>query len=239
MTLAVPDTAWRMPVAVDAVALTIFDDRLCALLVERGIEPYLGGLALPGGFVLEGESIEDALRREVAEETGLRPSRVEQLRSYGPLDRDPRGPVLSVAYLVILPEGGSPAPGGDAGAARWVPVDEIDKPAALAFDHRTILDDGVERLRAKLEYSPLAVAFCPDQTFTIADLHRIYETVWGVRLDLRNFHRKITGTTGFVEPTGETRTPPVGRPAALYRRAPGLNLWASVLHPPIMRPAKP
>jgi len=230
----IPGTAWRMPVAVDAVMLTIIDGRLCALVIERGIEPYRGRLALPGGFVLSGESLEQALLREIAEETGLRPSHVEQLRSYGPLERDPRGPVLSVAFVVVLPEGGVPRPGGDAGAARWVPVDELGD--SLAFDHRAILDDGVERLRAKLEYSPLAIAFCPDDTFTVADLHRIYEIVWGVRLDLRNFHRKITGTVGFIQPAGETRTPAIGRPAALFRPVPGLNLWGAVLHPPILRP---
>jgi len=137
-----------------------------------------------------------------------------------------------VAFLAVMPEGGQPSAGGDAGTACWVPVDSITD--ALAFDHRVILDDGLERLRAKLEYSPLAAAFCLGDTFTISDLHRVYETVWGVRLDLRNFHRKISGTTGFVEPTGGKRTSGAGRPAVLYRRAPGLNMWASVLHPPIV-----
>ena len=223
-----------MPVAVDVVALTVADDRLEILLVNRGIEPFRDRPALPGGFVLAGESLEAAAVRELAEETNVRPAHLEQLRSYGPLGRDPRGPVLTVAYLVVVPDRGAPSPGGDAGAAAWVPVDRVGDD--LAFDHAQILADGVERLRAKLEYSPLATAFC-GQVFTIADVRAVYEAVWGVPLEQRNFHRKLTGTPGFLEPTGRMRTDGPGRPAELFRRVPGLSLWDAVLYPPILRPA--
>ena len=229
---SIPRTAWRIPVTVDIVALTVADGRLNVLLVDRGIEPFQGRPALPGGFVLDGEELEAAAVRELAEETSLRPSHLEQLRSYGPLGRDPRGPVLTVAYLAVLPGREAPSAGGDAGAAHWAPV---ETPGDLAFDHARILADGAERLRAKLEYSPLATAFC-DETFTIADVRGVYEAVWGVGLEQRNFHRKVTGTPGFLEPTGELRATGPGRPAELFRRAPGLSPWAAVLYPPILRP---
>ncbi|WP_163184986.1 NUDIX domain-containing protein [Cellulosimicrobium sp. SL-1] len=217
----VPPGAALLPVTVDVVALTVRDDALHVLLVERGVEPYRGALALPGGFVLPGERLARAARRELAEETGVRPpGHLEQLRTYGPLDRDPRGPVLSVAYLLLAPEFGVVHAGSDAGGAAWHTVEPLlgDGPGGLAFDHARILADGVERARAKLEYSALATAFCPPE-FTVADLRRVYEAVWGVRLDPRNFSRKATTTAGFLEDTGRTTSGGTGRPAALYRAA--------------------
>ncbi|MCR1983689.1 NUDIX hydrolase [Cellulosimicrobium cellulans] len=218
----VPPGAALLPVTVDVVALTVREDALHVLLVERGVEPFRGALALPGGFVLPGERLSRAARRELAEETGVRPpGHLEQLRTYGPLDRDPRGPVLSVAYLLLAPEFGVVHAGSDAGGAAWHPVEPLleDGPGpGLAFDHARILADGVERARAKLEYSALATAFCPPE-FTVADLRRVYEAVWGVRLDPRNFSRKATTTAGFLEDTGRTTSGGTGRPAALYRAA--------------------
>lgn len=231
----VPPTAALLPVTVDVVALTVRDNALHVLLVERGIEPFRGALALPGGFVLPEEGLAGAARRELAEETGVRPpGHLEQLRTYGPLDRDPRGPVLSVAYLLLAPEFGVVHAGSDAGGAAWYPVapllaaapggptvsgDRAPSGTGLAFDHARILADGVERARAKLEYSALATAFCPPE-FTVADLRRVYEAVWGVRLDPRNFSRKATTTPGFLEDTGRTTSGGTGRPATLYRAAP-------------------
>jgi 8-oxo-dGTP diphosphatase len=104
-------------------------------------------------------------------------------------------------------------------------------PRKLAFDHHRILTDGVERARAKLEYTPLASAFCPP-SFTVAELRRVYEAVWAVALDPRNFHRKVTGTDGFLQETGETTTRDGGRPAALFRRG-----EASLLYRPMLRPS--
>jgi 8-oxo-dGTP diphosphatase len=124
-------------------------------------------------------------------------------------------------------------------ASRWLPVSEIVVDAAqspvLAFDHDQIVADGVERARSKIEYSPLATAFCPPE-FTIAELRAVYEAVWGSALDARNFHRKATGTTGFLEPTGRMDTTSGGRPAELYRLAPGVRSHDPVLNPPLMRP---
>jgi 8-oxo-dGTP diphosphatase len=217
-------------VTVDLVVLTIRDDALCALVVRRGEEPFRGRWALPGGFVRPDEDLLAAAARELAEETGLS-AHVEQLASYGAPDRDPRMRVVTVAHLALVPELPAPMAGGDASHAAWRPAQPLlDDPAALAFDHGRILADGIERARAKLEYSPLATAFCRRE-FTVADLRRVYEIVWGTELDPRNFHRKVTGTPGFLEPTGRSTVGERGRPALLFRPGP-----ARMLHPPMLRP---
>jgi 8-oxo-dGTP diphosphatase len=215
-------------VTVDLVVLTIRASALCALLVRRGIPPYEGSWALPGGFVLPHEDLDAAAERELAEETGLTATgHLEQLASYGTPGRDPRGRVVTIAYLALMPDPPSPVAGTDASSADWLAVSALP---ALAFDHDRILADGVERARAKLEYTPLAAAFCPPE-FTIAELRQVYEVVWGASLDPRNFHRKATSTEGFVEPTGRSTAGERGRPAQLYSRG-----AASVLYPPLLRP---
>jgi 8-oxo-dGTP diphosphatase len=229
-----------MDVTVDLIVLTIADARLRALLVRRAIEPHRGAWALPGGFVLEPERLVDAAWRELAEETGLGDavSRVhlEQLATYGDPARDPRGRVITVAYLALLPDLPTPVAGSDAADAAWHDAAAYGPGAgggseALAFDHAAILADGIERARSKLEYTPLATAFCADE-FTIAQLRDVYEAVWAVRIDPRNFHRKVTTTAGFVTATGESTAGERGRPAQLYRRGD-----ADVLFPPMLRPS--
>ncbi|GAA2611403.1 NUDIX hydrolase [Paractinoplanes durhamensis] len=210
----------------DLVLLTIRQGALHVLLIRRGIPPFTGQWALPGGFVLDGEGLDAAAARELHEETGLLPGHLEQLATYGDPGRDPRGRVFAVAYLALLPDLPVPVAGSDAAAASWQPLPI----AGLAFDHDAILADGLERARSKLEYSPLATAFCPPE-FTIAELREVYETVWRTRLDPRNFHRKVTGAAGFVEPTGETVIRDRGRPAQLFRRG-----SATLLHPALLRP---
>ena len=219
-------------VTVDLVVFTIRDDELCALTIRRGAPPYRGRWALPGGFVLEDEDLMDAARRELAEETGLddRREHLEQLATYGAPRRDPRKRVVSVAYLALAAELPEPAAGSDAADARWHPVDELlSGSRRLAFDHDEILRDGLERARAKLEYSPLATAFCRKE-FTVAELRHVYEVVWGAELDPRNFHRKVTSAGGFLIPTGKHTTRNGGRPAQLYRRG-----AAQLVNPPISR----
>ncbi len=223
----------RASIAVDLVVLTVADATLLALVIQRGVEPFKGRLALPGGFVCAGEDLLDAAERELAEETGVADMRahLEQLGTYGRPARDPRGRVVTVAYLALVADRITPAAGSDAASAGWMPVRSLlSGENLLAFDHRDILSDGVERARAKLEYSPLATAFCP-RDFTIAELRHVYESVWGTELDPRNFHRKVTGTPGFVQPTGRTTTRMGGRPAQLYRRG-----GAELLHPAMLRP---
>ncbi|WP_165987398.1 NUDIX domain-containing protein [Streptomyces sp. YIM 98790] len=233
-------------VTVDLVVLTVRRDAFCALVVRRAEEPFRGWWALPGGFVRTDEDLVTAAARELAEETGLHTqdpgsppagAHLEQLATYGDPGRDPRMRVVSVAHLVLAPDLPAPTPGGDAGGARWMPVDQLlGGPGAgapsveLAFDHDRILADGVERARSKLEYSSLAAAFCPPE-FTVGELRRVYEAVWGVSLDPRNFHRKVTGTPGFLVPAGGTTTRQGGRPAQLFRAG-----GASLLNPPMLRP---
>jgi 8-oxo-dGTP diphosphatase len=220
-------------VTVDLVVLTVREERLAALLVRRGLSPYRGRWALPGGFLRAGEDLPDAATRELEEETGITAVGVhlEQLRTYGEPRRDPRGRVVTVAHLALVPDLPTPVAGTDAAAARWAPIDgALVESGRLAFDHARILADGVERARAKLEYTPLGAAFCPSE-FTIAELRQVYEAVWGRALDPRNFHRKVTGTPGFVEETGASTTRMGGRPAQLYRRG-----GATLLHPAMLRP---
>lgn len=216
-----------IPVAVDLVVLTIADERLQLALVERGVEPFRGAFALPGGFILPHESVTDAAHRELLEETGLDIgiAHLEQLATFGAVDRDPRGRVITVAHLALAPALGLLTGGSDARAAGWYPVEDLPD---LAFDHDGIAAIGLERARSKLEYTTIATHFC-EPTFTMTELRRVYEICWGTRLDPRNFARKVLGSEGFVVRAG-TRTGARGRPATLYRAGD-----ATALHPAIMR----
>lgn len=220
-----------LAVTVDLVVLTVRDDRLQVLTVRRGEEPFKDQWALPGGFLQPDEDLAEAARRELHEETGLGSDRfhLEQLASYGAPDRDPRMRTVTVAYVALAADLPAPTAGSDAAEARWRPVSELAGDGSLAFDHTTILRDGVERARAKLEYTPLAAAFCPEE-FTVSELRRVYEVVWGVEIDPRNFHRKVTRSEGFLEPTGATTTRDGGRPARLYTVG-----TITHLHPPLLR----
>lgn len=232
-----PEESWTPPlimVAVDLVILTLRASKLHVLLVERGIEPYLGEQALPGGFLNNAEEdILAAAHRELREEANLDGSQLhlEQLGAYGTPGRDPRGRIISVAYLAIAPGLPEPVAGTDAAGARWQPVHEVlSGVLKLAFDHHQILADGIERARAKLEYTALATAFC-GETFTISELQQVYEAVWGVELDPRNFYRKVQGVAGFIAPAGTDRRTTKGRPARLFQAG-----GRTALYPPLVRP---
>ena len=222
-------------VTVDVVLLTVRESSLTVLLAERDSHPFRGRLALPGGFVQPDEDLDAAASRRLEVETGVPPcvAHVEQLAAFGAPDRDPRMRVVSVAYLVFAPDLPPPRPGPSTRSVAWVPVEDVDQ-SRLAFDHATVLAAGVERARAKLEYSPYATAFC-DEEFTVGGLRRVYEATWGTALDPRNFHRKVTGTPGFLVPVGRDSPPGPGggRPAALHRLG-----TATLLHPAMLRPGR-
>ncbi len=228
-----PSSFTPFAVTVDVVVLSAAD-ALSVLLVERGIEPFMGDLALPGGFVLPSETLDDAAVRELREETSVVPAdlagvHLEQLATFGRPDRDPRMRVVSVAYLALTAARPNTAGASDAAAARWVPVDEA-RSTPLAFDHLEILDVAVERARAKLEYTTLAATMAGPE-FTLGELQHVYEVTWGEQLERANFRRKVLSTPGFVEATGHRRRGRGGgAPAATYRSA-----GASMLVPPIVR----
>lgn len=228
---------WRAPsvlLTVDLVILTLRAASLHVLLVQRGVEPYAGMMALPGGFLRdETEPILTAARRELSEETGLDPDalHLEQFGLYGDPGRDPRGRVVTVAYLAIRPQLPDPVAGTDAADARWMRADDVlASHLRLAFDHQRIVADGVECARHKLEHSALATAFC-GPVFTISELQQVYEVIWGIPLDPRNFYRKIQGTRDFIVAADAPRRPGAGRPARHFRAGPG-----TVLSPPMIRP---
>lgn len=220
-------------VTVDIVVLSVADV-LEVLLVERGVEPFAGVLALPGGFVLPEESLDEAATRELTEETGLEASdlpgvHLEQLGSFGAVGRDPRMRIVSVAYLALSPTRPAPTAGTDAASAQWIPVDDALE-GRLAFDHETIIASGLERARAKLEYTTLAATLAGPE-FTMGELQHVYEATWGHELERANFRRKVLATSDFVRPTGTRRRGRLGgAPASTYRAAGGRTL-----NPPIVR----
>jgi 8-oxo-dGTP diphosphatase len=207
-------------VTVDVVILTMFDSSLHVLLVRRGEAPFQGMWAIPGGFKRPNETLDEAARRELAEETGVDvPSLLTQFGAYGDPERDPRMNVVTVAYLAVLRDVGAIVAGTDAAAAALVPVsDVLNEKLDLAFDHLRLVRDAVGRVRVELEVTGIATAFV-GTTFTLAELRAVYEAVWGVQLDAANFRRSVITEDGWVIPTGRRARPgPAGgRPAELYR----------------------
>jgi len=200
-----------LQVTVDIVIFTIQAGELKVLLVERGIPPFQGQFAIPGGFVLEDEGLDAAARRELKDETGVADVFLEQLYSFGDPGRDPRGRVVTVAYFALISADRSPlVAGSDAAAARWWPVRELPE---LAFDHRKILDCALERLRNKLEYTTVGFQLLPAR-FTLSELQQVYEAILNKKLDKRNFRRKL-GLLKVLRPTRELRRGG-RRPARLY-----------------------
>lgn len=221
-------------VTVDVVILTMLDGRLCVLLVRRGVAPFEGMWAIPGGFKRPTETLDEAAKRELVEETGVDSANLmTQFGAYGDPGRDPRMNVVTVAYLAVLRDVAGIAAGTDAAAAALVPVSEaLTGRIELAFDHARILRGALERVRVDLDLRGIATAFV-GPTFTVAELRAVYEAVWGVRLDGANFRRSVVTEGGWVIPTGRRAQPGAsgGKPAELYRAG---RMWRH--GSPIRRP---
>jgi 8-oxo-dGTP diphosphatase len=207
-------------VTVDVVILTMAGGMLHVLLVRRGEAPFEGMWAIPGGFKRPNETLDEAAKRELREETGVDAASVlAQFGAYGDPGRDPRMSVVTVAYLAVLRDVGDVVAGTDAADAGLTPVsDVLNGKLQLAFDHQRIVRDAIERVRVELEASGMATAFV-GTTFTMAELRTVYEAIWGVQLDAANFRRSILAEDGWVIPTGRRARPGSsgGRPAELYR----------------------
>lgn len=214
----------RPAVTADMVVFTFQENELHVLLVQRKHDPFAGEWALPGGFVEIDEDLDDAALRELREETGVSDVYFEQLYTFGQPDRDPRGRVITVAYLALLSRDQAALQqmraGDDAGDARWWNIYTLP---ALAFDHARILEYALQRLRWKLEWTALGFLLLPEE-FTLSELQRVYETVLHQPLDKRNFRRKMLSATAqdgsrnekVLEETGRYRGGD-HRPARLYR----------------------
>lgn len=203
----------RPALTVDCVVFGFDEGDLKVLLVQRDLEPFAGRWALPGGFVRLEESLEDAARRELSEETGLRGVFLEQLYTFGRPDRDPRERVVSVAFyaLVSLAEH-PPHAATDAREAAWFSVDDAPD---LAFDHEDILQTALTRLRGKVRYEPIGFELLPAK-FTLGQLQHLYEVILEEPMDKRNFRKKILGM-GLLVDTGEIQRDVAHRAARLHR----------------------
>ena len=221
-------------VTVDVVILTMSDIRLHVLLVRRGVAPFEGMWAIPGGFKRPTETLDEAAKRELAEETGVDATSVlTQFGAYGDPGRDPRMNVVTVGYLAVLRAVTGVVAGTDAAAAALIPVsDVLDGKLELAFDHERIVRDAVERVGVDLELRGIATAFV-GPTFTLAELRAVYEAVWGVRLDSANFRRSLLADDGWVIPTGRRAQPGSagGKPAELFRAGRMWRHGGPIRHP--------
>jgi 8-oxo-dGTP diphosphatase len=191
-------------------------DQLKMLLIQRQLQPFAGAWALPGGFVHLDESLDGAARRELQEETGVETHFLEQLYTFGTVDRDPRGRVVTVAYyaLVNLRDHTIQA-ATDARDAQWFALSQLPP---LAFDHEAIAQYGLQRLRAKIRYEPIGFELLPPK-FTLSQLQRLYEVILGVEIDKRNFRKRILKME-LLEPLNEKQTGVSHRAGQLYRFQP-------------------
>lgn len=217
-------------VTVDLSIFTIRNGQLSILLIKRGGHPEKGKWALPGGFVNTNEALDDAAARELSEETNIKidSGYLEQLKTYGTPTRDRRGFIVSVAYVALVPHVERPQAGDDATEAHFFPVaDVLSDDFELAFDHKTIITDGLNRVRAKIEYSPIAHLFLDSPTFTMSELRNVYEIVWGTKIIPSNFRRKMHSVIGLLEPVGEKRTSATegGRSSDLYEAGPATEIF--------------
>ena len=214
-------------VTVDLVIFALRDAELHVLLIRRGLPPFAGSWALPGGFVRDGESLEEAARRELQEETGVRDVYLEQLYTFGDPERDPRGRIVTVAYYALLTGDVAPLVAGtDAGDAQWM---RARKHPPLAFDHERILAYALERLANKLEYSDHRLSVAAPEVHA-QPVAAVYEAVLGRTLDKRNFRRKMA-LVDTLKPLNEWMRDGPSRPAQLYRASARPTEQPAAKHP--------
>jgi 8-oxo-dGTP diphosphatase len=222
-----PSNYPRPAVTVDIVVFTIVDADLKVLLIKRDEHPFKGRWALPGGFVRvgdaqkdQGEDLDEAAARELAEETGLPRGAafLDQLRAFGAADRDPRMRVISIAYWSLVRPTLVPLvrAGGDASVARWFSLHEA-RALPLAFDHGDILACAVERARIQIDLSAIAFELVPE-TFSIPELRAVYEVIKGAPLDAGNFRKRIQRmiADGILAPAPGKRIT-ASKPAKVFR----------------------
>ncbi len=203
----------RAALTVDGVVFGFGAGELKVLLIQRALEPFKGKWALPGGFVRVDETLDDAARRELVEETGLEDIYLEQLYTFGAVKRDPRERVVSVAYYALVKLSDHKAKAAtDAADAQWFPVSALPK---LAFDHAEIVAMALARLQGKVRYQPIGFELLPPK-FTLSDLQHLYEVILGAELDKRNFRKKVLGF-GLLVALNESQMGGRHRPAQLFR----------------------
>jgi 8-oxo-dGTP diphosphatase len=205
----------HIKVAVDAIVFGYSkSDGLSVLLIKRKYEPFKNAWALPGGFVLENESLEEAVRRELQEETGITVNYLEQLYSFGEPNRDPRQRVISIAYFALVNSThfSTLKASTDAEEAKWFSINKLPK---LAFDHKKILQVAIERLKSKVRYEPIGFELL-DKQFAFSDLEKLYSILLDRPIDRRNFTKKIL-SLDILEDTGTLASTGVGRPSKVYQ----------------------
>jgi 8-oxo-dGTP diphosphatase len=207
------ETVEHPRVTVDILIFSVIDGQLKTLLIKRKGKIFRDFWAIPGGYVLKDESLEDAALRELAEETGVKDVYLEQLFTFGDPKRDPRGRVITVSYYALINgENLRLQASSDAAEVSWFPVKRVP---TLAFDHNQILKLGVERLKAKIGYSNVVFGLLPKR-FRLSELQKMYEIILGEKLDKRNFRKKIM-SLGLLVATGQKEIEGAHRPAMLYQ----------------------
>jgi 8-oxo-dGTP diphosphatase len=203
----------RPALTVDCVVFGLDEEDLKVLLIRRALEPFQGRWALPGGFVRMDESLEDAARRELLEEAGVRPGLLEQLYTFGAPGRDPRDRVVTVAYFALVKLSDHRVQAAtDAREAAWFSVWDAPR---LAFDHADILAMALQRLKGKVRYQPIGFELLPPK-FTLTQLQRLYEKILERPLDKRNFRKKLL-SMDLLEELDEVEQDVSHRAARLYR----------------------
>jgi 8-oxo-dGTP diphosphatase len=199
-------------VAVDMIVFTVIHDCLNVLLIKRDSPPFKDMWALPGGYVLENESLEEAASRKLKEETNVDNVYLKKLTAYGDVHRDPRGRMISVAFMGLIDyKKFNLQVHKHALEAQWIPLTQVKK---LAFDHDKILKDCLDELRLDVQTTNIAAQLLPDK-FALSELQKLYENILEKNLDKRNFRKRIK-SLDFLKLTNETKMDGAHRPAALY-----------------------